>query len=65
MLAIIAVIAILYWIITKFGESVGAIAILVLAGLFIVALCKAGSDQNKAYANRVKYWKNGGPDRRV
>lgn len=65
MLALIAIIAILYWIITSVGVQTGAIAILVLAGVFVVALCKAGSDQNKAYANRVKYWKNGGPDGRV
>lgn len=58
MLALIAIIAILYWIITSVGVQAGAAAILVLAGLFVVALCKAGSDQNKAYANRVKYWKN-------
>lgn len=65
MLALIAIIAILYWIITSVGMQAGAIAILVLAAVFLVALCKTSSDQNKAYANRVKYWKDGGPDRRV
>lgn len=64
MIALIATIAIIYWIIQRFGEEAGAIAILVAAILFLILFCAAWREDNKAYVNRRMYWARGGPDRR-
>jgi len=57
LLALIAMALVVYWIIERFGESAGALAIGIIILFLIVMFCKAWSDDSKAYANRVKYWK--------
>lgn len=64
MLALIVTIAIIYWVIQRFGEDAGAIAILVAAVFLVILFCAAWREDNKAYVNRRRYWARGGPDRR-
>lgn len=62
MIALICLIALVYWIGTTYGDEAGVIGIMVLGVLLIVLFCKAWSDGSKAHWNRVQYWKNGGPE---
>ena len=58
MLALIAMALVIYWATERFGEDAGAIVFSIIGLILIVIFCKAWSDDSKAYANRVKYWKN-------
>lgn len=58
MIALIGLVLIIYWIIERFGESAGSWAIGIAGIMLLVMFCKAWSDDSKAYANRVRYWKN-------
>ena len=58
MLMLIVLIAVIYWIIERFGENAGSWAIGILGVILLILFCKAWSDDSKAYANRVRYWKN-------
>ena len=62
MLTLIMLTLIIYWIIERFGQSAGSWAIGIIGLILIVMFCKAWCDDSKAYSNRVKYWKKGGPD---
>ena len=64
MLVLIGTALVIYWIIKAFGQNAGAIAIGIVGVLLLIALGIAFRDGTKAYANVVKYWKDGGPDRK-
>ena len=57
MFEIILIIGGIYWVITKFGEQAGAIAIGIVAVLLVIGLVKASHDLDRAYLNFVDYWK--------
>ena len=48
----------------RYGESVGKIVLAVLGVLLVVIFINAIRRSNKAYANWVDYWADGGPKRR-
>ena len=63
MLGLIALVAIVVWLGTTFGETVGVIAVAVAVLLLIVAFCSGWSKDTKAYYNRTSYWAMSGKDR--
>ena len=46
----------------RFGETVGAVAVLIFVVLFVIGLLAASHKDNKAWYNRREYWANGGPE---
>ena len=63
MLGLIALVAIVVWLGTTFGETVGVIAVAVAVLLLIIAFCGGWSKDTKAYYNRTSYWAMSGKDR--
>lgn len=63
MLGLIALVAIVVWLGTTFGETVGVIAVAVAVLLLIIAFCSGWSKDTKAYYNRTSYWAMSGKDR--
>ena len=63
MLGLIALIAIVVWIGTSFGETAGVIAVAVAVLLLIIGFCSGWSRDTKAYHNRTSYWAMSGKDR--
>ena len=63
MLGLIALVAIVVWLGTAFGETVGVIAVAVAVLLLIIAFCSGWSKDTKAYYNRTSYWAMSGKDR--
>ncbi len=63
MLGLIALVAIVVWLGTTFGETVGVIAVAVAVLLLIIAFCSGWSKDTKAYYNRTSYWVMSGKDR--
>lgn len=63
MFGLIALVAIVVWLGTTFGETVGVIAVAVAVLLLIIAFCSGWSKDTKAYYNRASYWAMSGKDR--
>ncbi len=63
MLGLIALVAIVVWIGTTFGETAGVIAVAVAVLILIIAFCSGWSKDTKAYYNRTSYWAMNGKDR--
>lgn len=63
MLGLIALVAIVVWLGTTFGETVGVIAVAVAVLLLVIAFCSGWSKDTKAYYNRTSYWAMNGKDR--
>ena len=63
MLGLIALVAIVVWLGTTFGETAGVIAVSAAVLLLIIAFCSGWSKDTKAYYNRTSYWAMNGKDR--
>lgn len=63
MIYLIGIVALLAWITTRFGEKAGAIAMLILGGIVVIALLIPDTKGNRAWANRREYWSMSGKDR--
>ena len=50
----------IYWIAS--GGSGGVAAVFIIAGVFGLLIWKVSGDEAKAHVNRVRYWKEGGPN---
>lgn len=64
MLELALLVGIVIWLGTKFGDSVGVIALAVLIVGLLIALCSAGRKIDRAHGNFIDYWSRGGPDRK-
>lgn len=62
MIGLIGLIAIVYWIGTRYGDHAGVIATGAAVLFLIVLFCSAWSDHVNAVHNWVRYWKRGGPE---
>ena len=63
MLGLRALVAIVVWLGTTFGETVGVIAVAAAVLLLVIAFCSGWSKDTKAYYNRTSYWAMNGKDR--
>lgn len=64
MFELLFLIGIVIWLGTKFGDSIGVIALAVLIVGLLIALCSAGRKVDRAHSNFIDYWSEGGPDRK-
>ena len=64
MLGLIGALLFLYWVGTTFGERAGAVVVLIYLAIVVVGFFKYSGDEAAAYANWIRYWKHGGPERR-
>ena len=62
MIGLIGLVAVVYWVGTRFGMRAGVIATAVAVVILLVLFCGGWSDHSKAEHNWVRYWKDGGPD---
>lgn len=59
MLFLIGLIAVVYWVGTKWGDDAGVIAVFIAAAIVIILLIMAERNDTKVWRNRNYYWRTG------
>lgn len=53
-----------YWTGTTFGDAAGTLALWILIAVLIALFIRGWRDSSQAFGNFVRYWRDGGPDRK-
>ena len=64
MLALLLLLYGVYEIGEAYGEIAESWAMGILMLVLLIVFIKVGRDNDRAYGNAVRYWRDGGPDRR-